>query len=84
MVAFRFACNAGNATFMTVLSINAMLEARVVVTSTQRPARFEQGAAAGAERITLSSHGSAMNANIRTARLMPTGIQACEPRISPA
>src|SRR5438874_12276826 len=78
MVAFRFACSAGNATFTTVLSINAMLEARVVATRTQRPARFEQGAAVGAERITLSSQGSRMNASITMARLVPTEIQPCE------
>jgi len=33
--------------------MNAMLEARVVATSTQRPAAFEQGALAGPERIAL-------------------------------
>src|SRR5207253_10394741 len=58
MLAFRFVCSAGNATFTTVLSINAMLEARVVATSTQRPASFEQGALAKRERITLSLQGS--------------------------
>src|SRR5438477_2971250 len=81
MVAFRFACSAGNATFTTVLSINAMLEARVVATSTQRPARFEQGAAVGAERITLWSHGSRMNPSITTARLVTMEIQPRELRI---
>src|SRR4029450_8942306 len=58
IVAFRFVCSAGNATFTTVLSIKAILEARVVATSTQRPASFEQGALAKRERITLSSQGS--------------------------
>src|SRR5881397_1254726 len=58
MVALRFVCSAGNATFTTVLSIKAILEARVVATSTQRPASLEQGALAGRERITLSSQGS--------------------------
>src|SRR5947207_150350 len=58
MLAFRFVCSAGNATFTTVLSIKAMLEARVVATSTQRPASFEQGALAKRERITLSLQGS--------------------------
>src|SRR5436305_9759792 len=58
IVAFRFACSAGNATFTTVLSINAILEARVVATSTQRPAIFEHGALAKRERIMLSSQGS--------------------------
>src|SRR6266487_1326823 len=58
IVAFRFVCSAGNATFTMVLSIKAILEARVVATSTQRPASFEQGALARRERITLSSQGS--------------------------
>jgi hypothetical protein len=47
--------------------MNAMLEARVVATSTQRPARFEQGAVGGFERIMLSSHGSWMSAAINGA-----------------
>src|SRR5438067_13159856 len=58
IVALRFVCSAGNATLTTVLSIKAILEARVVATSTQRPATFEQGALARRERITLSSQGS--------------------------
>jgi hypothetical protein len=58
-----------------------MLEARVVATSTQRPARFEQGAVAGAERIALSSQGSRMNASITTVRPVPSEIQPCEPQI---
>src|SRR6266498_269172 len=58
IVAFRFVCSAGNATFTMVLSIKAILEARVVATSTQRPTSFEQGALARRERITLSSQGS--------------------------
>jgi hypothetical protein len=41
-----------------------MLEARVVATSTQRPAIFEQGVVAGRERITLSSQGSWSTGNI--------------------
>jgi hypothetical protein len=41
-----------------------MLEARVVATSTQRPATFEQGAVAGRERIILSSQGSWIDANM--------------------
>jgi hypothetical protein len=49
IVAFKFVCNAGSATFTAVLSINAMLEASVVATSTQRPATFEQGAVAARE-----------------------------------
>jgi hypothetical protein len=68
IVAFRFVCSAGNATLTTVLSIKAILEARVVATSTQRPANFEQGALAGRERITLSSQGSRVNPNIMMAR----------------
>jgi len=44
--------------------MNAMLEARVVATSTQRPASFEQGALARRERITLSSQGSRRIAHI--------------------
>jgi len=47
--------------------MNAMLEASVVAASTQRPEDFEQGAAAGLERIMLASQGSRMNAGIRTA-----------------
>jgi hypothetical protein len=38
--------------------MNAMLEARMVAASTQRPHDFEHGAAAGRERITFSSQGS--------------------------
>jgi len=38
--------------------MNAILEARVVATSTQRPAIFEHGALAKRERIMLSSQGS--------------------------
>jgi hypothetical protein len=41
-----------------------MLEASVVAASTQGPEDFEHGAAAGAERITLVSQGSWMNAGI--------------------
>src|SRR5438046_9626244 len=66
MVAFRFVCSAGNATFTTVLSIKAMLEARVVATSTQRPASFEQGALAKRERITLSLQGSWIDVSMMT------------------
>src|SRR6266487_6584162 len=67
IVAFRFVCSAGNATLTTVLSIKAILEARVVATSTQRPAIFEHGALAGRERITLSSHGSRIDVSMMTA-----------------
>jgi len=51
--------------------MNAMLEARVVAASTQRPARFEQGAAAGSERITLSPHGSRRIGNMVTVHYCP-------------
>src|SRR6266403_1831930 len=68
IVAFRFVCSAGNATFTTVPSMKAMLDARVVAARTQCPANFEQGAAAGRERIMLSSHGSWRTGNIRRFR----------------
>ena len=67
IVAFRFFCNAGSATFTTVPSMNAMLEARVVAASTQRPEDFEQGAVAGCDRIMLSSQGSRMNPDMMVA-----------------
>src|SRR4029077_15677281 len=67
IVAFRFVCSAGNATLTTVLSIKAILEARVVATSTQRPAIFEKGALARGERITRSSQGSRIDANMMMA-----------------
>src|SRR4030095_12882341 len=65
--AFRFVCSAGNATLTTVLSIKAILEARVVATSTQRPAVFEQGAPARWERIMLSSQGSWIDVSMMAA-----------------
>src|SRR2546430_5205545 len=67
IVAFRFVCSAGNATFTTVSSMNAMLEARVVAASTQGPEDFEQGAVAASDRIMLSSQGSRMNADMMVA-----------------
>src|SRR6266567_6370436 len=67
IVAFRFVCNAGNATFTTVPSMNAMLEATVVAASTQRPEDLGQGAVAGRDRIMLSSQGSRMNAGMMVA-----------------
>ena len=67
IVAFRFACSAGNATFTTVPSMNAMLEARIVATSTQRALDFGHGAVAGRDRITFSSQGSPKIANIFSA-----------------
>jgi hypothetical protein len=47
--------------------MNAMLEARMVAASTQRPRDFEHGAAAGRERITFSSQGSWKIAHILAA-----------------
>src|SRR5437016_12583651 len=78
IVAFRFACSAGNATLTTVPSMNAMLEASVVAVSTQRPEDFEQGAAVGYDWIIPSSQGSRMNAaifatNNRQTNLAPHG-----------
>jgi hypothetical protein len=58
-----------------------MLEAKVVATRIQRPTRLEQGAAAGAKRITLSSQGSEMTAAITMARLVAMEIQPRELRI---
>jgi hypothetical protein len=78
-VAFKFLCSAGNATFTTVLSINAILEARVVATSTQRPAGFEQGARAGRERITVSSHGSWRTGDIFPIQSSDVGDVTVEP-----
>src|SRR6266481_9498885 len=66
IVAFRFVCSAGNATLTTVLSIKAILEARVVATSTQRRSSFEQGALARRERITLSLQGSWIDVSMMT------------------
>jgi hypothetical protein len=44
--------------------MNAMAEARMVAARIQRPLDFEQGAAAGRDRITLSSQGSRKRAHI--------------------
>ena len=44
--------------------MKAMLEARIVAASTQRPRDFEHGAAAGRERTTFPSHGSRTNAHM--------------------
>jgi hypothetical protein len=41
-----------------VLSIKAMLEARMVAARIQRPRLFEHGAAAGPDRIMFSSQAS--------------------------
>jgi hypothetical protein len=47
--------------------MKAMLEARIVAASTQRPVDFEHGAIAGRDRITFSSQGSPKIANISPA-----------------
>jgi hypothetical protein len=47
--------------------MKAMLEARIVAASTQRPRDFEHGAAAGRDRITFSSQGSRTTAHILVA-----------------
>src|SRR5437764_45411 len=47
----------GKATLTTEPSIKAMLDPRMVATSTQTPTRGAQGVASGAERITPSSQG---------------------------
>jgi hypothetical protein len=44
--------------------MNAMLEARMVAASTQRPLDFEHGAVAGRDRITFSSQGSRNTAHM--------------------
>src|SRR6266481_3403814 len=63
-VALRFVCNAGSATFTTVPSMNAMLDARMVAVSTQRPRDFSHGAIAAPARTTFSSQGSRKSAHI--------------------
>src|SRR5262249_49272755 len=57
-VVLRFVCNAGNATFTTGPSINAMLEARMVAARTQRPRAFVHGSTVGPHLITFSSQAS--------------------------
>src|SRR5713226_1076189 len=47
----------GSATLTTEPSIKAMLDPRIVATSTHTPTCGAQGVASGAERITPSSHG---------------------------
>src|SRR5207247_530426 len=63
-VALRFVCSAGSATFTTVPSMNAMLDARMVAARTQRPRDFSHGAVAAPERTTFSSQGSRKSAHI--------------------
>jgi hypothetical protein len=67
IVAFMSVCSAANATFTTVPSMKAMLDARIVTTSIQRLEDFGQGAVAGCDRIMLSSQGSRMNADMISA-----------------
>jgi hypothetical protein len=57
--------------------MNAMLEARVVAASTQRPEAFEHGAAAGRERIMLASQGSWINAGMMVACHRPDHLLIC-------
>src|SRR5260370_17477867 len=63
-VALRFVCSAGSATFTTVPSMNAMLDARMVAARTQRPRDFSHGAVAAPARTTFSSQGSRKSAHI--------------------
>src|SRR5271165_2009205 len=53
----KLVCSAGKATFTTVLSMKAMLDARIVVVSTQAPAAPLHGEVALWESITASSQG---------------------------
>src|SRR5580693_7384401 len=55
-VARKFACSAGNATFTTVLSINAMLDPSIVATRIHFRASAAQGTPPPAASITASSH----------------------------
>src|SRR6266853_3155019 len=57
-VAFSSLWMTGKATLTTEPSIKAMLDPRMVATSTQTPTRGAQGVALGAERITPSSQGN--------------------------
>src|SRR5580692_1442142 len=57
-VARRDAWSEGRATFTAVLSIKAMLEARIVAARIQRPACALLGTSTPADRITVSSQGN--------------------------
>src|SRR5258708_29030740 len=59
-VAWRLAWSAGKATLTTVLSINAMLDPRIVAASTQRPACAVHGTPAFPDRAAASSDGGLM------------------------
>src|SRR5579862_797175 len=58
--AWRLVCSAGRATFTTVLSMNAMLEARMVAARIQGLACAVEGAPTIPNRIAASSHGGFM------------------------
>ena len=61
--AWRALCKAGNATFTTVPSMNAMLEARIVAVKTQGPVHgFD---VPGAMRAAASSLGDLLGIIIR-------------------
>src|ERR1700757_3734087 len=57
MVACRVDCRAGRATLTTVLSMNAMLEPRMVAASTHGLAFSAHGLLEAPDWITASSHG---------------------------
>src|SRR6266487_2619413 len=56
-VALNAFCSAGRATFTTEPSINAILDPRIVATSTHIPTFLVAGRESGPDRITPSSHG---------------------------
>src|SRR5207248_10910696 len=57
-VALSALCNAGNATLTTVPSMKAMLEPRIVATSTQGPTALSHGDTGPPERMEPSAQGS--------------------------
>src|SRR5258706_8892282 len=61
MLAFNSFCSAGNATFTTVPSINAMLEAITVAARIHGAARRVQIAVGGVARTAPSSQGNLAN-----------------------
>src|ERR1700731_35005 len=65
----------GRATLTTEPSIKAMLDPRIVATSTQTPTCGAQGAASGAERITPASQGDFTKVAMFVSFLVPeTGL----------
>src|SRR5215472_6660687 len=56
-LAWNVACNVGTATLTTVLSMNAMLEPRIVAARIQGPVVAVRGAHTRPNAITPSSHG---------------------------